>query len=207
MNALVSRGNDKIGAIPNTSLPPRITCAPGVPCAKLCYAFRHAYNRFPHVKEGWDANLRKLRSKPDRYFEEISEYLDEHGPERFRIHVGGDFISQDHLDRWIDVARRYPKTRFLAFTKRYLFDFSDRLGNLSILLSRWPTLAVPDTVDLSKFAQVMYYDRNYQYDMWASYSPEDLRIPEGAHTCPGSCVGCSWCWDAKPGEMLLLPKH
>jgi hypothetical protein len=34
-----------------------------------------------------------------------------------RIHVSGDFFSQDYFDAWLEVARRRPYTRFYAYTK------------------------------------------------------------------------------------------
>jgi len=34
-----------------------------------------------------------------------------------RIHVGGDFYSQEYFDAWLEVARRRPRTLFYAYTK------------------------------------------------------------------------------------------
>ena len=34
-----------------------------------------------------------------------------------RIHVSGDFFNQNYFDAWLEVARRFPKTLFYAYTK------------------------------------------------------------------------------------------
>lgn len=34
-----------------------------------------------------------------------------------RVHVSGDFFSQDYFDAWLEVARRRPGVRFYAYTK------------------------------------------------------------------------------------------
>ena len=38
-----------------------------------------------------------------------------------RLHVSGDFFSQDYLDAWLDVARQRPDTLFYAYTKALPF--------------------------------------------------------------------------------------
>jgi len=34
-----------------------------------------------------------------------------------RLHVAGDFYSQDYFDAWLEVARRRPRTLFYGYTK------------------------------------------------------------------------------------------
>jgi hypothetical protein len=41
--------------------------------------------------------------------------------EFYRVHVSGDFFSQDYFDAWMDVARRNPSRRFYAYTKSLPF--------------------------------------------------------------------------------------
>jgi hypothetical protein len=38
-----------------------------------------------------------------------------------RIHVSGDFFSQDYFDAWVEVARCRPETLFYAYTKALPF--------------------------------------------------------------------------------------
>ncbi len=38
-----------------------------------------------------------------------------------RLHVSGDFFSQDYLDAWLEVARRRPRTLFYGYTKSLPF--------------------------------------------------------------------------------------
>jgi hypothetical protein len=48
--------------------------------------------------------------------ESLSEYAG-----RVRVHVAGDFFSQDYFDSWMEVARQRPFTRFYAYTKALPF--------------------------------------------------------------------------------------
>jgi hypothetical protein len=38
-----------------------------------------------------------------------------------RVHVSGDFYSQDYFDAWMEVARRRPRTLFYGYTKSLTF--------------------------------------------------------------------------------------
>ena len=37
----------------------------------------------------------------------------------FRFHVGGDIIDNIYFDYMVAIARDFPETKFLAFTKKY----------------------------------------------------------------------------------------
>jgi hypothetical protein len=46
-----------------------------------------------------------------------------------RVHVAGDFFSQDYFDAWMKTARHYPDLKFYAYTKSLPFWVA-RLGKL-----------------------------------------------------------------------------
>lgn len=55
---------------------------------------------------------------------EISKLIQDSLPKNatiVRIHVAGDFYSQNYLDGWIDVAKRNPNVIFYAYTKSLPF--------------------------------------------------------------------------------------
>jgi hypothetical protein len=61
-----------------------------------------------------------------------------------RVHVSGDFYSEEYLCAWIDVARTRPDIQFYAYTKSLQFlVLSEVPSNLSITASeggRWDSL-------------------------------------------------------------------
>jgi len=48
-----------------------------------------------------------------------------------RIHVGGDFYSQNYFDAWLNVAMLHPQKRFYAYTKSLPF-WVHRLDSINI---------------------------------------------------------------------------
>lgn len=63
----------------------------------------------------------------------------------FRIHVGGDFVDQENLDRWLGIAVRFPIIKFMAFTKKYelLPPLSSLPVNIKVFTSIWPGIELP----------------------------------------------------------------
>lgn len=55
--------------------------------------------------------------------------------EYFRIHESGDFYNQAYVNKWIEIAKALPDIKFLAYTKSYPFDFSQKPNNLIIRYS------------------------------------------------------------------------
>ena len=56
-----------------------------------------------------------------------------------RIHVSGDYFSQDYFDAWLDVARAFPLKTFYGYTKSLLFwvrRIKDISPNLRLTASR-----------------------------------------------------------------------
>lgn len=200
IHVTISPGNSKLGAkIPNTSLPPGKTCAPGVPCFKSgkCYA-RKAYRMYPSARKAWDNNLKLLRKDPVRYMQEIMDYCDAKHPKRFRIHVAGDFVNQTHVYMWIRIAANAPLTKFVAFTKRYELDFSQAPSNLRINIGRWP--GWPCNLDPKTHVFAWMEDPKFM----------DVYIPKDARRCKGgknACAKCSLCWSMKDGESVMFHAH
>lgn len=116
----ISKGNQKLGPIPNFSLPAIITC-PGKTalCAKVCYA-----NKGPsRIQSGttWLKNFKRVR-KEKKALLEIVRYCKAYRPKAFRVHVSGDFYSAAYVKAWIKVAKRCPNTVFFAYTRSWRVD-------------------------------------------------------------------------------------
>ena len=200
MKLKVSRGNSKIGEVPNISLPPVTTCQPGVPCVNDCYALK-AYNRWPAPRNAWDSNLQLYTEDPERFFDELCIYLSLSNANRFRFFVGGDFPDIDFTAKVFDIATTYSDISFLAFTKRY--DYMKELlqvipDNFKVVLSIWPGLPVPD---LTASLPSAWLKEDARFSVFFKDSPY-IR-------CPGKCDNCGYkCWAAINPELpVVFNKH
>jgi hypothetical protein len=183
INIAVSKGNSKLGKLPNINLPPgpEWSCREDVPCAVDCYAMK-AWRQYPATRAAWTRNWDLWTTDPASFETQLQSYLTASKPKRFRWHSSGDIPDQKYFDMMVRIADANPKTRFLAFTKRYEFDLECDCLNLSVVYSRWPGYAFPD--HLKDKGQAHFTDGDD-----TSLEPEDE-----ADACPGSCVKCSKCW-------------
>lgn len=193
----ISSGNTKTGKIPAFNLPPVKSCLNHSTCASFtdetgkkfkCYAVR-PYVQYKQTKAAWDRNfelaqtdLKELKAQLLKYFRSFNGRL-------FRIHVSGDFFSEQYLDLWIEVAAKNPDVKFLAYTKVYGF-FKDRTlpKNFSVLLSFMPSIPVKDAENMSK-------------EIGLPMAHATSERPDGFITCPEqstgkkvNCAECKLCW-------------
>ena len=119
-----------------------------------------------------------------KFFGEIMLDLEKRPTDYFRWHVGGDILNQDYLEHMKMVARSFPDTRFMAYTKQLELEFKDIPENLSILASMWPGWRPPMS------PTTMALRRSWMQD-----GTED-RIPSNHKVCPGSCKDCKLCWNS-----------
>jgi hypothetical protein len=194
----ISPNNNK-GVGPNISLTPILSCGKDMPCTKKCYAVK-AYRAWAIVRPAWDGNFWLYSNRPTEYFSQIAEYMEHKHPLTFRWHVGGDIPDMDYLVHMLDLARRFPPTSFLAFTKRYdlllrLLQERKRLPrNLKIVASAWPEYPMPDAVQAG-------FPVAYIHDI------TENRIPGNARWCPGLCSTCGLCWVIRKDQAVFFDLH
>jgi len=192
---VISKENTKLGRIPNISLPPIISCQKNVECASSgCYSFKH-YKRFDSVKAARWHNWFIWEENPDTYFEQLDEFISKKKPLYFRFHVDGDIPNNDYYKRMIAIAKRHPRTRFLAFTKNYSLDLQIRTENLVILPSSWPTRKLPENII-------------EQHEIAWMQDGTETRISGPYYECHKHCDECYKCWhiyELKKG--VVLQKH
>jgi len=186
---IISKGNDKLGKIPNISLPPLITCDK-LPCNKKCYALK-CYHRSIESRNAWKTNLMHYESDATDYFQEINKYLERKQVDFFRFHVSGDIPDQNYLNGMKYVAKHNPATKFLVFTKKYYLNFSFIPRNLQVVFSVWPGVKLPKKP----------FPRAYVQD------GTETRV-NNAVECAGYCHNCFMCWNlSEIGKNVVFKIH
>ena len=190
---VISKGNDKIGKIPNVSLPPITSCVKGVPCAQenLCYSLK-AWKAYQNVRDARLHYCRVWLNQPDKYFSDIREFLLKKKPDYFRFHVDGDIPDENYFNRMIRLADDFPNTRFLCFTKRYELPIQKSPCNLTIIPSAWPGYEMK---------------KDFERIAWMEDGRED-RYNHARFDCSGHCSNCYACWHIYDiGQDVVFHKH
>ena len=194
----ISKGNSKMGSIPSVSLPACVTCNPGAPCFKKCYARRLSARRAT-VRDAYARNLDILNSDRGAYWLQVKAAAIT--TRFFRFHVSGDIPNGEYFAQMVQVANECPHTYFLAFTKQYrivnqyLTNGGTIPQNLKIIFSNWGS--------------------------WKCENPHALPVCEivlkgnepapGWKICGGNCTACACagigCWELKNGETIAIYEH
>lgn len=214
MNKLsISRGNSKIGNIPNISLTPGPcgSCAKDVPCwaegKGTCYAHK-AYQQYPATRAAWDGNLALLKKYPVEYWIDLDAFLHRTKKDRFLFHVGGDIPNRQYLTEMLKAAHDHDDIKFLCFTKRY--DLAGqapvvRPDNLSLVISRWPDWRTEQGVELGKhFPSAYMVPKGENYlDVYPELKGETV------YRCKDDCTHCRQCWNLPHSKVkgVLFDEH
>jgi len=200
LSVKISPGNTKTGLIPAVSLTPIVSCRIDAPCHKDCYAMK-SYRMYPNVRKAWDSNLAMYKNTPLSYFDDINTYLEIKKPDFFRWHVAGDIIDTEYLQGMVTIAKTFPGTNFLCFTKQYriINDYRDTfacktlLDNLQIVFSAWPSLRI---------------DNPFNFPVAFCDNGSEARLTGNELLCPGKCDTCGMCWNlGKIGKNVVFKLH
>jgi hypothetical protein len=115
---LLTLGNGKLGqAIHSWSLPAKVTC-PGSTslCRRHCYAAQNRY-RYPAVIERLRWNFEQSQKK-DFVLRMVKE-IRRKGCIIIRIHVSGDFYSQEYAQRWLAIMQQCSRPRYFFYTRSF----------------------------------------------------------------------------------------
>lgn len=200
----VMRGNTKLGAVLNVSLPPPKTCGATMPCYrdKVCFAMKHGYTLYPNTKTAWDGNWRALMRNRSDYFQAINAAIPRSKIRLFRWHIGGDIVDENYLIWMVAVASIHKDVRFLCFTKKYDIVEKNRklcrirAPNLTIVLSAWPGMKLPRMAA-----------KRWPIAWMRDPEAPDKRIPADAVRCDGGCDKCGLCFNMKPGQSVYFDLH
>lgn len=214
----IMTGNSKLGSIPNVSLTPGPcgSCANGAKCFEGgCYARKFMMRT--SVRECWARNLEAARNDRVGYYASINEFLHRYAPKYFRWHVAGDILDLKYFFDMVDLAVCHNRTRFLCYTRRHdlLRKWCWVPDNLVLAASTWPG----DRTEVTNDVGTVYPRAHVDFGQGAGKYTDDelfkhqLRVDglREAKTkvvrCKGSCVTCKQCWNLKPGEHVVFPKH
>jgi len=180
----ISKGNSKIGGVPSVSFPPHVTCAPGVPCFKLCYAYRLSRIR-KSVQAAWQRNL-DLWNEDKRGFErQLTVFLETTPSRYFRWFVAGDIPDAGFLRLMIRTAKKFPAIKFMVYTKWW------RKSNRRLIIADLPNLVVR----LSTWPNSLW-EKPLSGWPFSAMIPKGADILPGSIECPGECGPCGYkCWD------------
>lgn len=173
---------------------PVCVCNPKAPCYEKCYA-QHGCQRFSNVQGAYYRNLRLYNDNADNFFEQLYYKIKFSGLPKVRFFDSGDYPDAEFLARSVELAKKLPDVKFMAFTKKYnlVNDYLSKGGelpiNYNIVFSAWDRLwDVPNPFKLP-IAYVKFKDERM--------TPE---MPSNAFHCPGrnsTCSACGVCWNNK----------
>ncbi len=181
-----------MGRLASFSVTPVETCPNHSHCAAKCYALK-AYKAYPATKLAYDRNTDLARNNIPELKRQLQEFLTTYKKDYFRIHVAGDFFSQSYLNMWIEVITEFPNINFLAFTKAFTLDYSEKPDNLQILFSTFDTM--PKGTD-----KKLYEKYKFQIARAGEVNPD----PDNYKECPGSCETCKSCWHANENKHNIF---
>ena len=136
---LMTNSNQKVKAW-LFSLPPVKSCLNSKSCENDCYALK-AYKQYPSAKALWDYNFYLVQNDLDLLFERLDKQLAKIAKSKLkvvRIHQSGDFYSQEYIDVWRRLAKKYSGIQFYGYTKvNEILDLTqfEKLDNVSIVKS------------------------------------------------------------------------
>jgi hypothetical protein len=180
----LTNGNSKLGKdIWNLNLP-RDTCThKTLSCAKYCYASKGKFN-FDAVKIFMGRNLSETLD--ERFIRRIVGQIYYLDIRYVRIHASGDFYKQQYADKWIEIAKQTPETKFVVFTRNPEIDFSKRPKNLVVYFSVDKTTPARNP-SLSLTATAFDATREYKH----------MEKSEHGYVCQSKCKECKACWSGK----------
>lgn len=171
----------KLGKIPNISLTPVKGCLNCSKCKEYCYA-QQAYIQYKQTRIAWDKNLWLVKNDMDTFEKDIKSFLTVFKPKTFRLHVSGDFITQEYVNMWYNVIRQYPDVKFFTYTKSYTkLSFGHKPDNLALYFSIEPDSPLP---------------KHIPKNVKRAFIEGDKRISKDAVKCPatfGSDIKCDEC--------------
>lgn len=196
---LLANNNHKLKGMLVYSHTPIQGCLDCKSCKDTCYSVK-AYRQYKDTRAAWDRHLDMALNNIPLMEELLDKQLSKTKTYTVRVHSSGDFVSQDYLNMWGRVAKKYPHINFYTYTKsRHRFDFAplDNLSNFNVL----------DSMVKGKF-------RNYGNRQYV----DNLVEKHGCKLCPatvdknvkcgeGNKEGITYCDYCVKGKNVVFLQH
>lgn len=200
----ISKGNKKLGAVANISLPPVVTCSNCNECKNYCYAIR-SYTCYPTVWKAWNNNLAIFKNDPEKYFNDISKAC--YVYRFFRWHTSGDIIDLSYFIGMCKVASENLHCQYLAFTKNYkvvneyIKSYGEIPNNLHIVFSAAPNTKMENPYSLP--------------ECHINFENKELNTFKGCkgtvYHCSGNCEECiangCGCFNLSKNDVTIINQH
>jgi hypothetical protein len=181
------KGNSKMGNnVYIFNLPPIKTCTPTIWCLKgkdgtpSCYALRNNFLLPSVIKSG---EIRYKISKSNQFATEMVTFIKKKKVKYFRIHSSGDFYSKEYVEKWIEITKNCPETKFRGTThRRDLISVIEKLNSL-------PNVIIRESLDSGVKNQITSLS-------FVALSSLDIVKKEISYHCVNSCPSCGYsCWE------------
>lgn len=182
---------------------PTCVCRDDAPCKEKCYANKGC-QQMASVQAAYYRNLRLYNDDANLFFEQMYYKVKFSGLPKVRLFDSGDFPNYEFLEKLVDLCKKTPQVKYMAFTKKYelVNEYIDKNGdlpqNLNIILSAWDKLwDVPNPHNLG-VAYVDFSDKRL-----------NAEFPKNAFMCPGresTCSACGACWNKKL-KAVVFKQH
>ena len=180
---------------------------------KHCYAFRYL-NMRPNVRKCYEKNSNVLSNEMDVAF--MPSFR--HG-EFVRLESFGDLINREHIENYLLICFKNPKTNFALFTKRrFILDafFTafevKKPKNLAIVSSAY---ALDDYKNTELYASYVTND-NLGFKLidtvFNVYTNDENiqkkdKLALNTFECEKQCQFCLACWNNKMDDLMLVKEH
>lgn len=200
----LSKSNTKIGNIASFSIPSKVRClGKTLWCEKHCYAYKLEV-RFPNVLSSYKRNFEATK---DMFFVDNMEIAIKKLPKKIkiiRIHVSGDFYSQDYIYDWTNIIANHPDYQFYTYTKAW--RITELLPALELMKSL-PNLTMFASTDIDTVANGEKVPQG-----WREAYSGDIQ-PKGSVFCPNqagkidTCEHCKLCVKPKLTSTIYFKTH
>ncbi|HFK1435122.1 TPA: hypothetical protein ACGXNJ_005276 [Bacillus cereus] len=222
MRLFFGNGNKKLNGILTFSLPPVATCPYATEnCIMKCYALKDYYRNWDNVSKSQNINFEMTKRadfvdmatkmlKIEALKHEVENTVngtDE--PLTVRIHVSGDFYSQEYFDAWVQIAENLKGlpiqfgcyTKSIPFIKTHLKREGKKLSdiNINFMFSLWD-----DTKE--KFVAMA---EEMGMNIFTAYNKKTSDVPADYVACPddvkkGACgTTCNMCYEKSPRRKKI----
>lgn len=201
---ILTDNNKKLGVgFLQCNMPMVLSCRCNAPCKKECYCGK---GNMRLIQSRHIARYEAYKEDPTLFFNRIDMELSLGVVPFMRWHSAGDIVDARYFLGMVDIAKKHPETKFLAFTKKYelVNSYLDKGGeiptNLNVLFSYWGKgWEVPNPHNLPQ-AHIKMGDAEF-----------DSIIPSDALHCGGLCAECvksgDNCWQLGKGKAVVFVKH